>query len=40
MNKFQKENYLVIKNAISKELAEFIYKYLMLKREIAAITSS
>ena len=37
MNKFQKENYLVIKNAISKELAEFVYKYLMLKREIAAI---
>jgi len=35
MNKFQKDNYLVIKNAISKELAKFVYDYLLLKRQVA-----
>lgn len=32
---FKKNNYIVIKKAISEELATFIYKYFLLKREVA-----
>lgn len=35
MNDFQKYKYTVIKNAISKELAEFVYNYFILKRKVA-----
>ena len=34
-NKFQKNNYSVIKNAISKELSEFVYNYFLMKRQVA-----
>jgi len=33
---FKKNNFKIVKSAISKELAEFCYNYLMLKREVAA----
>jgi hypothetical protein len=33
--KFKQKNYLVIKKAISKELANFVYEYFLLKREVA-----
>lgn len=36
-NKFKKQKYIVIKNAISKELAIFLYNYILLKREVAKI---
>jgi hypothetical protein len=32
---FKKNKYIVIKNAISKELADFIYQYFLLKRKVA-----
>ena len=32
---FKKNKYTVIKKAISTELANFIYKYFLLKREVA-----
>ena len=32
---FKKNNYSVLKNAISKELAEFVYKYFLNKRNVA-----
>lgn len=32
---FKLNNYVVVKNAISKELADFIYKYFLLKRQVA-----
>ena len=32
---FKKNKYSVLKNAISKELAEFVYKYFLNKREVA-----
>ena len=35
MNKFTKNNYLVIKNVISKELTDYLYNYLLLKRQVA-----
>jgi hypothetical protein len=34
-NKFNKESFLVIKNAISKDLAEFCFNYINLKRNVA-----
>lgn len=35
MNEFKKNKYTIIKNAISTELAEFIYNYFLLKRKVA-----
>lgn len=35
LNQFHKNNYIVIKNAISKELADFCYDYFLLKRQVA-----
>lgn len=32
---FKKNKYIVIKNAISKELADFIFQYFLLKRQVA-----
>ena len=32
---FKKKKYIVIKKAISKEMADFIYKYFLLKRQVA-----
>jgi hypothetical protein len=32
---FKKNKYQIIKNAISKEMAEFIYNYFLLKRQVA-----
>jgi len=32
MNKFKDNKYKIVKNAISKELCSFIYKYFLLKR--------
>jgi hypothetical protein len=32
---FKKNNYIVIKNAISTELANFCYDYFLLKRQVA-----
>ena len=32
---FQKNKYIVIKKAISKELADFVYKYFCNKRNVA-----
>ena len=32
---FKKNKYAIIKKAISKELADFIYKYFLLKRDVA-----
>ena len=32
---FKLNDYMIIKNAISKELADFIYKYFLLKRQVA-----
>ena len=32
---FKKNKYSVLKNAISKELAEFVYKYFLNKRNVA-----
>ena len=34
MNVFKQKNYFVIKKAISKEFAEFIYNYLVLKSNV------
>ena len=34
-NKFQKNKYIVVKNAISEELSDFAYKYFLLKRQVA-----
>ena len=34
---FKLNDYVIIKNAISKELADFIYKYFLLKRQVAKI---
>ena len=34
MNQFKQKNYFVIKKAISKEFAEFIYNYLVLKSNV------
>ena len=31
---FKKNNFIVVKNAISKELAQFIYDYFLLKQEV------
>jgi hypothetical protein len=36
-NKFKKQKYIVIKNAINKELAIFLYNYILLKREVSKI---
>jgi len=33
---FKINKYVVIKNAISKEMANFIYEYFLLKRKIVA----
>lgn len=35
MNNFRKNSFLIIKNAISKELADFVYHYFLLKRQVA-----
>jgi hypothetical protein len=35
MNNFRKNSYLIIKNAISKELADFVYHYFLLRRQVA-----
>jgi len=35
MSNFQKDNYLVIKKAISKELANFLYNYFSIKKDVA-----
>jgi hypothetical protein len=32
---FKKDKYLIVKKALSKELTDFIYKYFLLKREVA-----
>jgi hypothetical protein len=32
---FEKNKYFVIKNAISKELADFVYSYFIMKRQVA-----
>ena len=32
---FKKNKYTVLKNAISPEIAEFVYKYFLNKREVA-----
>ena len=40
MNNFSKNNYIVIKNAISKELALFCYDYFKLKRHLFNIISN
>jgi len=32
---FKKNKYILIKNAISKELADFVYQYFLLKRKVA-----
>ena len=32
---FKKNKYTVLKNAISQEIAEFVYKYFLNKREVA-----
>ena len=32
---FKLNDYVIIKNAISKELTDFIYKYFLLKRQVA-----
>jgi hypothetical protein len=34
-NDFRKNGYLIIKNAISKEIADFVYHYFLLKRQVA-----
>ena len=34
---FKKNKYSVLKNAISKELAEFVYKYFLNKRNVARV---
>jgi len=35
MNNFRKNHYLIIKNAISNELADFLYYYFLLRRQVA-----
>ena len=35
INNFKKNKYKIIKNAVSQELTEFVYKYFLFKREIA-----
>jgi hypothetical protein len=40
MNNFSKNNYIVIKNAISKELALFCYDYFKLKRNVFNIINT
>ena len=35
MSNFQKDHYLVIKKAISKELANFLYNYFSIKKDVA-----
>mgnify|MGYP000721566824 CR=1 FL=1 len=32
---FEKDNFLVMKQAISSELANFIYNYFLMKRQVA-----
>ena len=32
---YKKNKYAVVKNAVSKELSEFIYNYFKLKRKVA-----
>ena len=32
---FKKNKYTIIKNAISKDLATFLYNYLLIKRQVA-----
>ena len=34
---FKKNKYSVLKGAISKELANFVYKYFLMKRKVADI---
>ena len=34
-NFFKKNNYKIIKNAISSELANFCYEYFLVKRKVA-----
>ena len=34
---FKKNKYSVLKNAISKELADFVYKYFLNKRNVAKV---
>lgn len=36
MNKFKDNKYKIVKNAISKELTDFIYKYFLLKRNVVS----
>ena len=33
--KFKKNHYLVIKNAIDTNVAEFVYNYFLMKRQVA-----
>ena len=35
ISNFKKNKYKIIKNAVSQELTEFVYKYFLFKREIA-----
>ncbi len=32
---FKKDKYLIIRQAVPKELSEFLYNYLLLKRQVA-----
>jgi hypothetical protein len=34
---FKKKGYIVIKQAINKKIADFVYKYFLLKREVAKV---
>ena len=36
MNTFEKDNYVVIKNAISEEIASFVYEYFNMKMKVTA----
>ena len=35
MSNFQKDHYIIIKQAISKELANFLYNYYSMKKDVA-----
>jgi hypothetical protein len=32
---FEKNGYTVIKQAVAKEIADFVYRYFLLKRQVA-----
>lgn len=39
-NNFKKNNFIILKNVINSELADFFYKYLLLKRRVTDTLSS